>query len=56
MEQITVRPIGVIHSPYKDSANVPIQGIFKSDVEAWIELEEKYAGGLKDLLTPVFLR
>jgi len=28
---------------------MPIQGTFRSDVEAWIELAEKYTGGLKDL-------
>ncbi len=42
-------PIGKIYSPYKEMTNIPIQGIFESDVEAWVELEEEYAGGLKDL-------
>jgi len=42
-------PIGIIHSPYKDSIDIPIQGTFRSDVEARIELKDKYAGGLKDL-------
>ncbi len=42
-------PIGKIHSPYKKGTDIPIQGTFKSDVEAWIELKGKYAGGLKDL-------
>jgi tRNA-Thr(GGU) m(6)t(6)A37 methyltransferase TsaA len=28
---------------------MPIQGTFKSEVEAWIELEKEYAVGLKDL-------
>ncbi len=41
--------IGVIHSPYKQDKDIPIQGIFGSGIEAWIELEEKYVGGLKDL-------
>jgi len=49
MNEIIIHPIGVIHSPYKENADIPIQGTFKSDVEAWIELEEKYVGGLKDL-------
>jgi len=49
MEQIIIHPIGKIHSPYKDTKGMPIQGVFISDVEAWIELEDKYAGGLKDL-------
>ena len=42
-------PIGVIHSPYKQDKDIPIQGIFKGGVEAWIELKDKYVGGLKDL-------
>ena len=49
MEQIVMHPIGAIHSPYKDSKDIPIQGTFKSEVEGWIELKDKYAGGLKDL-------
>ncbi|MBA7633021.1 tRNA (adenine(37)-N6)-methyltransferase [subsurface metagenome] len=44
-----MHPIGKICSPYKESTDIPIQGTFKSDVEAWIELKDKYAGGLKDL-------
>jgi tRNA-Thr(GGU) m(6)t(6)A37 methyltransferase TsaA len=49
MEQITMNPIGVIHSPYKQAKNIPIQGTFKPDVEAWVELKEEYTSGLKDL-------
>ena len=49
MNQIIMRPIGVIRSPYKESKDIPIQGIFKSNVEAWVELKDKYADGLKDL-------
>ena len=49
MEQIIMHPIGKICSPYKESTDIPIQGTFKSDVEAWIELKDKYAGGLKNL-------
>lgn len=46
---ITLHPIGVIHSPYKESKDIPIQGRFKDDVEAWIELNNEYVKGLKDL-------
>ncbi len=49
MDQIIMHPIGTIHSPYKESKDIPIQGIFKSKVEGWIELKHKYARGLKDL-------
>jgi len=47
--RIAMSSIGVIHSPYKDPEDIPIQGIFKPDVEAWVELYEKYSAGLKDL-------
>jgi tRNA-Thr(GGU) m(6)t(6)A37 methyltransferase TsaA len=49
MEQITIYPIGVVHSPYKRPENMPVQGIFKPDVVAWIELKEEYSNGLRDL-------
>lgn len=49
MDQITMNPIGVIHSPYKQAKDMPIQGTFKPDVEAWVELKEEYSSGLKDL-------
>ena len=47
--RIAMSPIGVIHSPYKDPEDIPIQGIFKPDVEAWAEIYEPYRDGLKDL-------
>jgi len=49
MNQITMHPIGKIYSPYKESKDIPIQGRFKDDVYAWIELEKKYVNGLRDL-------
>ena len=49
MSQITIHPIGIIYSPYKKSKNIPIQGRFKDNVEAFIELRKEYAKGLKDL-------
>jgi len=49
MNKITMHPIGKIYSPYKKSKDIPIQGIFKSDVEAFLELEQEYVKGLKDL-------
>jgi len=48
-DSITVQPIGVVHSPYKSPEQMPIQGIFKPNVEAFIELEQDYVPGLKDL-------
>jgi tRNA-Thr(GGU) m(6)t(6)A37 methyltransferase TsaA len=48
-QPIVMRPIGVIHSPYKEEKGTPIQGVFGAQAEAWIELKEKYVLGLKDL-------
>jgi len=49
MNQITMHPIGIIHSPYDGSKDIPIPGRFKDDVEAWVELDGDYVKGLKDL-------
>ena len=49
MAQIIMRPIGIIHSPYKESKDIPIQGTFDDKVEAWLELKDEYVNGLKDL-------
>ena len=48
-KKITMIPIGIIHSPYKQFKDMPIQGKFKPGVDAWIELKEEYSAGLKDL-------
>jgi len=47
--RIVMNPIGVIHSPYKEPKDIPVQGIFKPDVEACVELLEEYSKGLEDL-------
>jgi tRNA-Thr(GGU) m(6)t(6)A37 methyltransferase TsaA len=49
MKKITMNPIGVIHSPYKQIKDMPIQGKFKPGIKAWIELKQEYRAGLKDL-------
>ena len=46
--QITLTPIGVIHSPYKSLSDCPRQAS-KTGVIAVIEVFEQYAGGLKDI-------
>ena len=48
-KKITMSPIGIIHSPYKQIKDMPIQGKFKPGVKAWIELKQEYSAGLKDL-------
>jgi tRNA-Thr(GGU) m(6)t(6)A37 methyltransferase TsaA len=49
MEKITMTAIGIIHSPYKQVKDIPIQGKFKPDITAYVELKDQYAAGLKDL-------
>ncbi len=49
LNQISITPIGIIRSPYKESKEIPIQGRFKNDVQAFIELKNEYVKGLKDL-------
>ena len=49
MNQIIMHPIGVIHTPYMESKDIPIQGRFRDNVEAWVELKGEYVKGLKDL-------
>ena len=49
MNRIIMHPIGIIHSPYKEARDIPIQGTFKNNIKAWIELKDKYVPGLKDL-------
>ena len=45
--QMTLTPIGVIHSPYKSLSECP-RHASKSEVVAVIGVFEHYAGGLKD--------
>ena len=48
-ESVTYRPIGVIHSPFKQKTGTPIQGIFARDAEGTVEVFEEYVEGLADL-------
>ena len=43
-----IRPIGVIHSPFKVKQKTPIQP-FKSTKNGRVEVFKKYAAGLKDI-------
>ena len=49
MQEIHMTPIGIIYSPYSNGKDVPIQGKFKPEVKAYIELKDDYVLGLKDL-------
>lgn len=47
--EIKYKPIGIIHSPFKDTYGVPIQSINAKGIEGMIEIFPKYAKGLKDI-------
>jgi len=47
--EITFHPIGMIHSPFKDLAEMPIQPSGEASAPGTIEIDPDYAAGLKDL-------
>jgi tRNA-Thr(GGU) m(6)t(6)A37 methyltransferase TsaA len=47
--EIAYRPIGVIHSPFKETAGMPIQPAAARGVRGTVEIEPEYSEGLKDL-------
>jgi tRNA-Thr(GGU) m(6)t(6)A37 methyltransferase TsaA len=49
VETIELKPIGIIHTPCGETKDMPIQGRFRDDAEGWIELDEEYVPGLKNL-------
>lgn len=48
-EKIEIKPIGIIHTLYKEPKGIPIQGKFEKGVTGRIELFPEYQQGLKDL-------
>lgn len=49
MDIIELKPIGVIHTPYKEAAGTPIQPVKGKGVKGWIELDAAYVEGLQDV-------
>lgn len=49
MEQITYRPIGIIHSPRTTPEGTPIQPAAAADIIGTVEIDAAYRGGLVDL-------
>ena len=49
IDEVIYKPIGLIHSPFKNLEGMPIQPIGAKGVEGEIHLDEKYEEGLKDL-------
>lgn len=48
-DTITLRPIGIIHSPFQSTQGVPIQTVAAADVEGELEVFEEFAPGLRDI-------
>ena len=47
--KITYSPIGVIHSPFTNIEDIPIQPKFAKGIKGEIEILPKYVKGLKDI-------
>jgi len=48
-EPIVLKPIGVIHSPFKEQRGTPIQPSMASGAAGWVEVFPKYGQALEDL-------
>jgi tRNA-Thr(GGU) m(6)t(6)A37 methyltransferase TsaA len=44
-----LKPIGIIHTPFKQPSGTPIQPAFAKGAEGVVEVRPEYAPGLKDL-------
>jgi tRNA (adenine37-N6)-methyltransferase len=49
MEDIVIKPIGIIHTPHTDVKDMPIQPIAAEGVKGYIELLPEFVAGLKDV-------
>jgi tRNA-Thr(GGU) m(6)t(6)A37 methyltransferase TsaA len=46
---VTLRPIGVIHSPHTREKETPIQPVYAGGIKGTVEIFPKYAEGLRDI-------
>ncbi|MBA7664317.1 tRNA (adenine(37)-N6)-methyltransferase [subsurface metagenome] len=49
MNEIKYKPIGVIHSPFKEPKGIPIQSAGAQGIDGTVELFPEYTEGLKDV-------
>ncbi len=49
MQSIKIEPIGIIHSPYTSTKDIPSQGYIRENVEAVIEINKKFKPAMKDI-------
>ena len=49
MKAVSYRPIGIIHSQFKENVGIPRQAVGASYIKGTIEIFDEFADGLKDL-------
>jgi tRNA-Thr(GGU) m(6)t(6)A37 methyltransferase TsaA len=49
MENVIMRPIGIIHTPHTAADKTPIQPAFATGIPGTVELDPAYEAGLRDL-------
>ncbi len=49
MKKITYEPIGIIHTPFKDTKEMPIQAKGGKGIKGTIKIKPAFAEGLKDI-------
>lgn len=49
IDRITLRPIGVIRSPFHSTQGMPIQTVNAAEVEGELEVLEEFSAGLRDI-------
>ena len=49
MTEVRYKPIGIIHSPFKEPRGTPIQWGGARDIECTVEIASEYVEGLKDI-------
>jgi len=49
MKEIIYKPIGIIHSPFKDLEGIPIQPTASYGIAGTVEVKPQYTDGLKDI-------
>ena len=49
MNEIRYKPIGILHSPFKEAKGTPIQASAAEDISGTVEVFPEYVDGLKDI-------
>ena len=49
MSILTYKSIGVVHSPFKEPKNAPVQAVASKGIKGTLEIYNEYSEGLKDL-------